>query len=59
MRRHRKRQLRGQRCVRIEIGGAEIEGLVQAGYLAPDMRESKEDLEFATNAFLSDWLRCV
>jgi len=59
MRRYRKRQSRGQRCLRIQIGRAEIDGLVQAGYLAPDMRESTADLEFAASSFISDRLRYV
>jgi hypothetical protein len=57
MRRYRKRQRRGQRCVRILIGPAEIDRLIDKGYLGPEEREDVEALQFAASSFISETLR--
>jgi hypothetical protein len=53
MRVYRKRQQRGERCVRILIGRAEIDRLIDKGYLGPEEREDADALEFAANSFIS------
>ena len=56
MRRYRKRQRRGQRCIRISIDAAEVAALAEKGYLDLVEREDIGALEFAMSAFLSDAL---
>ena len=56
MRRYRKRQKRGFRIARIQIGLAEIEGLIKRGYLSRGDKENVKAVEFATNDFLSEAL---
>jgi hypothetical protein len=56
MRLYRKRQRRGLRCVRIQIGCAEIDGLIAKGYLARSEKEDIKALEFAATSFISDKL---
>lgn len=56
MRRYRKRQKRGFRIVRIQIGLAEIEGLIERGYLSRGDKENVKAVEFATNDFVSEAL---
>jgi hypothetical protein len=56
MRRYRKRQKRGFRVVRIQIGLAEIEGLIERGYLSRVEKENVKAVEFATNDFFSEAL---
>ena len=56
MRRYRKRQKRGFRIVRIQIGLAEIEGLIERGYLPRGDKENVKAVEFATDDFLSEAL---
>ena len=56
MRRYRKRQKRGFRIVRIQIGLAEIEGLIERGYLSRGDKENVKAVEFATNDFFSEAL---
>ena len=56
MRRYRKRKKRGFRIVRIPIGLAEIEGLIERGYLSRGDKENVMAVESATNDFLSEAL---
>jgi hypothetical protein len=58
MRRYRKRQRHGERCVRILIGVAEIDRLIDKGYLGPGEREDVEALGFAASSALSEILGC-
>jgi hypothetical protein len=58
MRRYRKRQRCGERCVRVLIGVAEIDRLIEKGYLGPAEREDVEALEFAASSALSALLGC-
>jgi hypothetical protein len=56
MRRYRNRQKRGFRIVRIQIGVAEIEGLIERGYLSRGDKENVKAVEFATNDFVFETL---
>ena len=56
MRRYRKRQKRGFRIVRIQIGLAEIEGLIERGYLSRGDKENVKAVESATNDFVFEAL---
>jgi hypothetical protein len=54
MRRYRKRQRRGQRIIRVQIGPAEIEALVSGGFLGPNDREDISAIEFGVSAFIDE-----
>jgi hypothetical protein len=56
MRRYRKRQKRGFRIVRVQTGLAEIEGLIERGYLKRGDRENVHAVESATNDFVFEAL---
>jgi hypothetical protein len=56
MRRYRKRQRRGQRIVRLQIGPAEIEALVSRGYLGPNDREDTIAIQFGMSALVDQAL---
>jgi hypothetical protein len=56
MRRYRKRQRRGQRIVRLQIGRNEIESLVSRGFLGPGDREDASAIEFGMSAFIDETL---
>ena len=52
MRRHRQRQRNGLRCLTIEIHEAEIDVLVQTGFLKPETRSDS----YAVTEALYDYL---
>jgi hypothetical protein len=56
MRRYRKRQRRGQRIVRLQIGPAEIEALVARGFLGPGDREDPIAIEYGLSVLIDDAL---
>jgi hypothetical protein len=56
MRLYRKRRLRGQLCLRIQIGHTEIAALAEKGFIDPAEREDIGALEFAVSSFISDTL---
>jgi hypothetical protein len=56
MRRYRKRQRRGQRIIRVQIGPNEIEALVSRGFLGPNDREDTSAIEFGMSAFIDETL---
>jgi hypothetical protein len=56
MRRYRKRQRRGQRIVRVQIGLAEIEALVSRGFLGPGDREDPIAIEYGLSVLIDDAL---
>jgi hypothetical protein len=56
MRRYRKRQQRGKRIIRLQIGPAEIEALVSKGLLVPSDREDTSAIEFGLSAFIDETL---
>jgi hypothetical protein len=55
-RRYRKRQRRGQRIIRVQIGPAEIEALVSGGFLGPGDREDTSAIAFGMSAFIDETL---
>jgi hypothetical protein len=57
MRRYRKRQRRGFRCVEVLVGRAELDGLVAKGYLPPDKRQDVHAIKSAVNDLIFDWLQ--
>jgi len=59
MRRYRKRQQRGKRIIRVQIGPTEIEALVSKGLLLPSDREDAGAIEFAMSAFIDETLRAL
>ena len=56
MRRYRKRQRRGQRIVRVQIGRNEIEALVLRGFLGPGDRQDVSAIEFGLSAYIDETL---
>jgi hypothetical protein len=54
----RRRRREGMRCVRVQIGPADIDRLVATGYLGPIERGDHKAIEVATIWFLSDALTC-
>jgi hypothetical protein len=59
MRIYRKRRRRGLRCVRLQVGQAELDELVAKGYLAAADRAHVEAIESAIDDFMFDWLHCA
>jgi hypothetical protein len=57
MRRYRKRQRRGFRCVEVQVGQAELDGLVAKGYLPEDKRQDVHAIKSAVNDLIFDWLQ--
>ena len=55
-RRYRKRQRRGQRIIRVQIGPAEIDALVSRGFLGPGDREDAIAIEFGVSAYIDETL---
>jgi hypothetical protein len=56
MRRYRKRQRRGQRIIRAQIGPNEIEALVSRGFLGPGDREDPIAIEYGLSVLIDDAL---
>lgn len=56
MRRYRKRQGRGQRIIRVQIGPAEIEALISKGFLGPGDREDTIAIEYGLSVLIDDAL---
>jgi hypothetical protein len=55
-RRYRRRQRRGQRIIRVQIGPAEIDALVSRGFLGPGDREDTIAIEWGMSAFIDEAL---
>jgi hypothetical protein len=55
-RRYRKRQRRGQRIIRLQIGPAEIEALVSRGFLGPNDRKDISAIVFGMSALIDEAL---
>jgi hypothetical protein len=53
--RHRRR--RSFRCVEVQVGQAELDGLVAKGYLPPDKRHDVHAIKLAVNDLIFDWLQ--
>ena len=56
MGRYRKRQRRGQRIIRLQIGPNEIEALVLRGFLGPGDREDPIAIEYGLSALIDQAL---
>jgi hypothetical protein len=50
--RHRRRQ--GLRCIEVEVGRAELHGLIAKGYLSPDKRNDPHAIALAIDDLLFD-----
>jgi hypothetical protein len=57
MRAYRHRRRRGFRCVEVQIGRAELDGLVAKGYLPSDKQHDLFAIKLAVNDLLFDWLQ--
>jgi hypothetical protein len=56
MRRYRKRQRRGQRIIRVQVGSAEIDALVSRGLLGAADREDTGAIEFGMSALIDEMI---
>ena len=54
MRAYRRRRRSGLRCVKVRVGRADLEGLVEKGYLSPDKRKDRHAIELAIEDFMFD-----
>jgi hypothetical protein len=57
MRAYRHRRRRGVRCFEMQLGRAELNGLVAKGYLSSDKRGDRQAIESAIDNLLFDWLQ--
>jgi hypothetical protein len=57
MRAYRRRRRHGFRCVEVQVGQAELDGLVAKGYLPSDKRHDLPAIKLAVNDLLFDWLQ--
>jgi hypothetical protein len=56
MRAYRLRRHHGLRCVQVQVGRAEVDGLVANGYLPPDKRQDVRAIGLAVSDLMFDWL---
>jgi hypothetical protein len=56
VRSYRRRRRRGLRCIQVQVGPAELDGLVAEGYLLPGNREDSYTIGLAINGLMFDWL---
>jgi hypothetical protein len=54
MRAHRRRRRHGLRCVKVRVGRADLDGLVETGHLSPDKRKDLHAIELAVEDFMFD-----
>jgi hypothetical protein len=54
---YRRRRRHGFRCVEVQIGRAELDGLVAKGYPPADKRQDLQAIQLAVNDLLFDWLQ--
>jgi hypothetical protein len=54
MRAYRRRRRSGLRCAKVRFGRADLDGLVEKGYLSPDKRKDLHAIELAIEDFLFD-----
>jgi len=54
MRAYRRRRRHGLRCVEVEVGRAELDGLIAKGYLSPDKRNDLHEIKLAIGDLLFD-----
>ena len=53
MRIYRRRRRNRMRCVVVQVGPTDIEGLIAKGFLSPKRREDIEAIQAAADGFLS------
>jgi hypothetical protein len=56
VRSYRRRRRRGLRCIQVQVGRAELDGLVAEGYLLPGNRDDSYTIGLAINTLIFDWL---
>ncbi len=54
MRQYRKRRHRGMLCVQVRLHVTEIDSLIRKGYLKPEQKDDRNEIQAAVEAFLSD-----
>ena len=54
MRAYRRRRRSGLRCVKVRVGRADLDGLVEKGHLSPDERKDLHAIELAIEDFMFD-----
>jgi hypothetical protein len=47
MRAYRRRRRSGLRCVKVRVGRADLDGLIETGHLSPDKRKDLHAIELA------------
>jgi hypothetical protein len=57
MRAYRRRRRQGFHCVEVQVGRAELDGLVANGYLPSDKVHDSRAIQVAVNDLLFDWLQ--
>jgi hypothetical protein len=55
MRAYRRRRRSGLRCVKVRVGRADLDGLVEKGYLSPDKRKDLHAIELAIEDLMFDY----
>jgi hypothetical protein len=56
MRNYRRRRKRGLRYIQVQIGPADLDGLVAKRYLAPSDRDDIAAIKSAIDNLMHDWL---
>jgi len=56
MRSYRRRRGRGLRCIQVQVGRTELDGLVAKGYLLPGDREDISAIRLAISDLMFDYL---
>jgi len=59
MRAYRRRRRYGLLCVQVQVGRAELHGLIAKGYLSPDKREDLHAIELAIDDLMFDFFHGV
>ena len=54
MRAYRRRRRSGLRCAKVRFGRADLDGLVEKGYLSPDKRKDLHAIELAIEDLMFD-----
>jgi hypothetical protein len=57
MRAYRGRRRRGFPCIEVQVGPAEVKGLIANGYLPADKQHDILAIKLAVNDLLFDWLQ--
>jgi hypothetical protein len=55
MRAYRRRRRAGLRCVKVRVARADLDVLVEKGYLSPDKRKDLHAIELAIEDFMFDY----